>query len=64
MELYIQQKADEIERMQEELNEYKEKLNDHSNDTEIFQKALWGRIHKYWKKAHTTEFWDELTSIS
>ena len=35
---YMQQQADDIERLQEELDEHKQKLEDHSNDTELLQK--------------------------
>ena len=35
---YIDQQADDIERLQEELAEYKQKLEDHSKDTEPLKK--------------------------
>ena len=34
---YMQQQADDIERLQEELDEHKQKLEDHSNDTELLK---------------------------
>ena len=34
----MQQQADDIERLQEELDEHKQKLGDHSNDTELLKK--------------------------
>ena len=34
---YMQQQADDTERLQEELDKYKQKLEDHSNYTELLK---------------------------
>ena len=41
---YMQQQADNIGRLQEELDERKQKLEDHSNDTELLKK-LYERVY-------------------
>ena len=39
---YMEQQADEIERIQEELEDCKRRLEDHSNDTELLKKLYEG----------------------
>ena len=47
---YIDQQADDIESLQEELAEYKQKLDDHSKDTEVLKRLYEnGNIDMDWE---------------